>query len=139
MSNSSETYVNSQNNMIYVLLRSILPDGNGFGHELDSLYIFDSNTKNLLRVLNPRTGLKAQTILTNEGHNSHDINQISGDIWMTDHSKKVAILMNSHGDVIRELPIRKSCAHIAINPVNNKLYLVNSGLFKSSLEIKYLN
>ena len=92
MSNSSETYVNSQNNMIYALLRSILADGNGDGHGLDSLYVFDNNTKNLVRVLNPRTGLKAQTILTNEGHNSLDMNQISGDIWMTDYSKK----NNSH-------------------------------------------
>ena len=56
MSNSSETYVNSQNNMIYALLRSILADGNGVSHELDSLYVFDSNTKNLVRVLNPRWG-----------------------------------------------------------------------------------
>lgn len=138
VNNSCEPYINQKINVMYVLLRSILLDGNGVGHELDSLYVLDSNTKNLVNVLNPRTGLKAQTFLTSDGHESFAINVISSDIYLTDVSKKLLHIMNSQGEVIHELPISKSCVDIAINSVKNKLYLANSGFFKKSLEIKYL-
>jgi DNA-binding beta-propeller fold protein YncE len=139
LNDSCETYVNQRNNMVYVLLRSILQDGNGSGHEVDSLFILDDNTKNLVKAINPRTGLKAQFFLTDDGHESFAINDNSGHIYLTNVSKKLLHIMNPQGEVIHDLPISKSCAHIAINSGKMKLYLANSGFFKKSLEIKYLN
>lgn len=139
VSTSAEPYVSSDNNLLYVLLRSFLLDGNGGAHELDSLYVVDTNSRNLLTVLNPRTGMKSQTILTNDGHESFAMNHHSGDIYLTNTSKKSLITMNSHGGVKDNGPIKRSCVDIAVNSVNNKLYLAYSSLFRKELGIKYLN
>lgn len=138
-SNSCEPYVYYENNMLYVLLRSILLDGNGGAHELDSLHVFDTNTKSSINVLNPRTGIRSQVFITNDGHESFALNQGSGDIYMTNVSKKKLLIMNSRGEVKDDFGIKKSCAFIGINSASNKLYLSYSGLFNNALEIKYLN
>ena len=139
INNSAEPYVSYDNNMLYVLVRSYLLDGNGGAHELDSLYVIDTISSNLVNVRNPRLDMRSQTILKNDGHESFAVNYASGDIYLTSTSKKSLVIMNSQGEVKDNGPIKKSCIDIAINSVNNKLYLAYSSLFKKELEIKYLS
>ncbi len=110
--------------MVYVLLRSILIDWNGGGHELDSLYVFDGTTKTFVDCRSCRLDWKSQTLLSDDGHNYFAIDSESGTIFVTSVAKKrLFALPPRGGEPLSSLKIGRGCSGIAITPYSKKAYV----------------
>jgi DNA-binding beta-propeller fold protein YncE len=136
-----DLYVNPNNQMVYALLRSTLLDGNGGGHELDSLYVFDGKTKSFVDCNSCRLDWKSQTFLSNDGHNYFAVDIESGKVFMTNVEKKKLFALQADGrDTLYSLNLRRGCSGLAVNLNTKKVYVCYNRFFGvNSVDVIYLN